>query len=83
VEKQSGWRRTMQGGHGESCQDQGGVNCLAHGPANLFCLSAYRPSRNFRTQSSQRLSPPTLLTVSSLRVCFAHSSLALRTIFNH
>ena len=24
----------MQGRHGESCQDQGGVNCLAHGPAD-------------------------------------------------
>ena len=36
VEKQSGWRRTMQGRHGESCQDQGGVNCLAHGPADDF-----------------------------------------------
>jgi hypothetical protein len=24
----------MQGSHGESCQDQGGVNCLAHGPAD-------------------------------------------------
>ena len=36
VEKQSGWRRTMQGRHGESCQDQGGVNCLTHGPADDF-----------------------------------------------
>ena len=36
VKKQSGWRRTMQGRHGESCQDQSGVDCLAHGPADDF-----------------------------------------------
>jgi len=26
----------MQGRHGESCQDQSGVDCLAHGPADDF-----------------------------------------------
>ena len=26
----------MQGRHGESCQDEGGVNCLTHGPADDF-----------------------------------------------